>query len=91
MRRSNENDMRARMLRNVMEEGFAVDEARLYLDTHPTSKRAMQYFDKHNEARRRAVAAYEEAYGPLTTNELEATKSGWAWIDPPFPWDGGEE
>lgn len=90
MRMKSKETNRARLLRTVMEEGFAVDEARLYLDTHPDSKKAQSFFDRHNEARRKVVNAYEAAYGPLTTDNLEATKNGWTWIDPPFPWEGDE-
>ena len=89
MRMRSKENSRARLMRTVMEEGFAV-ELGLYLDTHPESKKAQAFFDRHNEARRKAVAAYEELYGPLTTDNLEATKSGWTWIDPPFPWEGDE-
>ena len=53
MRLKSKENSRTRLLRTVMEEGFAVDEARLYLDTHPESKKAQSYFDRHNEARRK--------------------------------------
>ena len=81
---------RERLLKSVMEESFAVDEARLYLDTHPEDKKAQQFFDRHNEARRRAMQEYEQQYGPLLSDNVEASKTGWTWIDPPFPWDGGD-
>ena len=48
MRMRSKETNRARLLRTVMEEGFAVDEARLYLDTHPESKKAQSFFDRHN-------------------------------------------
>ena len=81
---------RERLLRSVMEESFAVDEARLYLDTHPDDKKAQMFFDRHNNARRKAMDEYEQQCGPLLTDNLEACKQGWTWIDPPFPWDGGD-
>lgn len=80
---------RDRLLRNVQAASFAVDEARLYLDTHPNDKKAQIYFDKYNEARKKAMQEFEEQYGPLLTDDIEATKSGWTWIDDPFPWDEG--
>ena len=78
------------LLQDINIVSFVLVELGLYLDTHPESKKAQAFFDRHNEARRKAVAAYEELYGPLTTDNLEATKSGWTWIDPPFPWEGDE-
>ena len=80
---------RDRLLKNVQAASFAVDEARLYLDTHPNDKKAQIYFDKYNEARKKAMQEFEEQYGPLLTDDIEATKSGWTWIDDPFPWDEG--
>ena len=81
---------RERLLRNIQETSFAVDEARLYLDTHPSDKKAQQYFDKYNDMRRKAIQEFEQYYGPMLTDNIEATKTGWTWIDPPFPWDEGE-
>lgn len=84
------NLSREKLMRNVQEESFAVDEARLYLDTHPTDKKAQMFFDRHNQARKKAMELYEQQYGALLTDNLQAEKDGWTWINPPFPWDGGE-
>ena len=46
------NLSRERLMRNVQEESFAVDEARLYLDTHPNDKKPQMFFDRHNQARK---------------------------------------
>ena len=80
---------RERLLRNVQEASFAVDEARLYLDTHPEDERAKVYFDKNNERRRRAMQEFEQQYGALLTDDIDAVKDGWTWIDDPFPWTKG--
>ena len=90
MNHSRNRHSRERLLRNVQEESFAVDEVRLYLDTHPESKQAQAYFDKHNDARRKAIDLYECEYGPLLSDNIEATKTGWTWIDPPMPWGRGD-
>lgn len=78
---------RERLLRNVQEISFAVDEARLYLDTHPDDRKAQLYFDRYNDARRKAIQEFEQSYGPLLTDNIEASKTGWTWINNPFPWD----
>lgn len=78
---------RERLLRNVQEVSFAVDEARLYLDTHPDDRKAQLYFDRYNDARRKAIQEFEQSYGPLLTDNIEASKTGWTWINNPFPWD----
>ena len=84
------NLSRERLMRNVQEESFAVDEARLYLDTHPNNKKAQMFFDRHNQARKKAMDMYEQQYGALLTDNLQAEKDGWTWINQPFPWDRGE-
>ena len=84
------NLSRERLMRNVQEESFAVDEARLYLDTHPNDKKAQMFFDRHNQARKKAMDMYEQQYGALLTDNLQAEKDGWTWINQPFPWDRGE-
>ncbi len=83
------NNSRDRLLRNVQAASFAVDEARLYLDTHPNDKKAQIYFDKYNEARKKAIQEFEEEHGPVLTDNIEATKTGWTWTRDPFPWDEG--
>ena len=83
------NNTRERLLRNVQEASFAVDEARLYLDTHPNDENAKRYFDKYNDARHKAMQAYEQSYGALLTDNIDAVKDGWTWVNDPFPWDEG--
>lgn len=68
----------------VQQTCFAIDEAVLFLDTHPGDKKAMEYFRRAQQRRDTAVADYEKRYGPLTA---AATKSAeWNWIDNPWPW-----
>ncbi len=68
--------------------GFVLDEARLFLDTHPKSQPALDYYRKYSELYRDAVAEYEAACGPLTANS-EASSAGdsWRWIDGGWPWN----
>lgn len=87
----NKKSSRARALLSVQQESFAVDEARLYLDTHPNDEKAKQYFDKHLDARLKAIDEFERNYGPLLTDNISASKCGWHWIDNPMPWDESED
>lgn len=54
-----------KLLQAVYETGFALDEATLYLDTHPNCPMAMQYFQNARRMNRHAMKAYEELNGPL--------------------------
>ncbi|MDO5408104.1 MAG: spore coat protein CotJB [Eubacteriales bacterium] len=75
------------LLRKVYETGFALDDAALYLDTHPTDREAMKYYQCVQQANRDAVQAYERVHGPLMINRVES--EDWSWNDAPWPWEGG--
>ena len=80
---------RARLLRQVQNHAFALNEAALYLDGHTDNEKALAYFDKQRELWMQAVADYEEAFGPLTQNSKASTAGGsWSWVDGPWPWEG---
>ena len=51
-----------RLLQNVYETGFALDEATLYLDTHPKCPMAMQYFQNARRMNEQAIRAFEQDY-----------------------------
>lgn len=76
-----------KLLQAVYETGFALDEATLYLDTHPNCSMAMQYFQNARRMNRQAMKAYEEVNGPLQV--ADADSNNWNWINGPWPWEGG--
>lgn len=76
-----------KLLQDVYESGFALDEATLYLDTHPKCPKAMQYFQNARRMNQQAIRAYEEANGPLFVSNQEEKQ--WKWIQGPWPWEGG--
>ena len=76
-----------KLLQAVYEAGFALDEATLYLDTHPDCPMAMQYFQNARRMNRQAMKSYEEVNGPLQV--ADADFINWNWINGPWPWEGG--
>lgn len=78
-----------RLMRRVQSCSFALVEANLYLDTHPTCREGLEYFKKHKEEYEQAVKAYEDKYGPLTARASDSDRR-WAWVSEPFPWERGE-
>lgn len=80
--------------KNLMEaiyaNGFAADEARLFLDTHPNDPAALQYYNQKIKLYHQAVAHYEEKYGPIRPENGGAGGS-WQWAITPWPWEGGDE
>ncbi len=82
---NNNCNMRQKLLRKVQQHGFAMLEAGLFLDGHPTCTRALQYFEKHRNTYMESVAEYEKAFGPI--NMKNNTCSAWNWIQGPWPWE----
>lgn len=67
---------------------FAVDDAKLFLNTHPCDSEALQYFEEFKEQREKALKEYARCYGPLTIDTVEPCDR-WKWIDEPWPWQEG--
>ena len=69
---------------------FVVDDTKLFLDTHPHHKEALEYFHKYNQLRNEALKEYATYYGPLTLETATASCSDrWNWINEPWPWQEG--
>lgn len=78
-----------RAMRKVQAATFALVEANLYLDSHPTCPNGLEYFEEHKKEYNKAVKEYEEKYGPLTAATSNNNKK-WEWVLTPFPWERGE-
>ena len=65
---------------------FAVDDVKLFLDTHPCDATALAQYGQMRDMRLNAVNAYNAQYGPLTTDAVNANNR-WAWVDNPWPWE----
>jgi len=64
---------------------FQLKEAELFLDTHPDSSDAVAYYQRVRREAGEAIAAYEEAVGPLSA--AHGVKDGkWVWDECPWPW-----
>lgn len=69
---------------------FAVNEANLFLDTHPFDENALAYFQKYRELRVEAVKEYAKYYAPLAIDYATSEKTPWSWANEPWPWEGVE-
>lgn len=78
---------REQLMRRINESSFAVNEAVLFLDTHPDCEEALRYYREVSEMRTNAVNAYQRQFGPLTSND--AAGNSWTWINGKWPWEGG--
>ena len=81
--------MRDRALENLMALGFALDDALLYLDTHPQDAAALEYYQAQQAAYQAARQTYMACYGPLQQSEVPADGT-FMWVETPWPWEGEE-
>ena len=58
---------------------FAVDDVKLFLDTHPENQKALEYFQKYKEKRIEA----------LKVDTVSENSDCWNWINEPWPWQEG--
>ncbi len=79
---------RKQLMHEINVASFTVDEAVLFLDTHPDDSKAMAYYQEWSEKRRDLVRTYEKQFGPLT-NDSVADTDKFSWLDEPWPWEGG--
>lgn len=77
---------REREMKKVMGYFFAAHDLALYLNTHPTDKRALTMHAEVAAKAKEAAAEFEKKYGPLTPNNCTSTER-WCWIDSPWPWE----
>ena len=83
---------KCRLMQVIYETGFALDDAALYLDTHPTCQNGLSLFKELLQRRLDLLAEYAEKYNPLTqismiTGDPETSEYGWG--EGPAPWEGG--
>ena len=76
------------LLRDIGIVSFVVIELTLYLDTHPTDRSAMEYFNHYRNIRNQMTKEFSTKYYPLTTDMTECGKD-WKWGAAPLPWEGG--
>ena len=81
---------RKELLNHINQVSFAVDDVKLYLDTHPCDQQALVYFQEYSRMRNKALKEYAAQYGPLTIDTAaESWTDRWNWINEPWPWQEG--
>lgn len=72
------------LLRKVQELSFAKVETELYLDTHPESAQALNYYKKILEELDTVMTEYQNKYGPLFAEGVIGDR--WTWVEGAWPW-----
>lgn len=80
------NSCAAKVKRELDQLSFAMDELRLFLDTHPEDKAALAASDEVRARRSAIVKQYERLAGPVNFYEAGGTRS-WNWLRAPWPWE----
>ncbi|MBR7132230.1 MAG: spore coat protein CotJB [Clostridia bacterium] len=79
---------KSELKRKIFELDFAIHELVLFLNSHPTSKKAMQLLDEYRDKRRECIAAYEERFGEYIVHADDTPASAcWKWLEGPWPWE----
>ena len=74
------------LLQQIDQYSFAVDDVKLFLDTHPHDEEALAYFRRYSALRKKALQAYTQRYGALSMDTAKGDR--WDWVDTPWPWEG---
>ncbi len=76
----------AKAARELGQLSFAMDDLRLFLDTHPEDKAALAASDEVRMRRDAAVKQYERLVGPVNFYQAGGTRT-WNWLRTPWPWE----
>jgi spore coat protein JB len=76
------------LLDTIDKVSFAMDDTRLFLDTHPDCSEAKAFFKKMEKIRREAIHDYENNFGPMLAYQTsDASDEVWSWNEGPLPWN----
>ena len=76
--------------RELAQLSFAMDDLRLFLDTHPCDKAALAAHEEVRARRGIAVKQYERLIGPVNVYDAGGTCT-WNWTCAPWPWETEDE
>ena len=86
---SEKRPCREELLQWINVVSFAVDDVKLFLDTHHCDEEALEFFHEFKKQRVQALKEYAKYYGPLTLDTASTESDHWCWIHEPWPWQEG--
>lgn len=78
---------RESLMRRLQVESFAMYDTLLYLDTHPTDQKALEYYHRIVDMNEETMNQYIQRFGPIDATDVISTDR-WTWVDTPWPWEG---
>ena len=79
-----DNQTKASLMKKVQQLSFAKLETELYLDTHPESREALNYYKDILGRLDEAMTEYQNKYGPLFAEGVVGDR--WTWVEGQWPW-----
>ena len=76
-----------RLMNQIYETGFVIDDVLLYLDTHPCDKEALAFYEAYRKLYAKLVKDYTIHFGPLSVDQVDITNNEWSWVKTPWPWE----
>lgn len=86
---------RMKLLKEIDQVSFMVNDLTLYLDTHPAEKEALECFSEAMKRRKELLKEYAREFEPLTVDcvcpdaNQRMGQNHFSWTDGPLPWEGG--
>lgn len=79
---------KAELKKRIYEYDFALHELNLFLNSHPTNKKAMELLAEYRRGRAALVAEYTARFGQYIVCPSDVPVSGcWEWLKGPWPWE----
>ncbi len=73
-------------IQELEELSFALDELRLFLDTHPQNAAALDFYNQVQRQREASMMNAQARFGPLAFYQ-KTSPTSWEWVEQPFPWE----
>lgn len=77
------------LMKKIQGLSFALDEAQLYLDTHPDCSMALSFYKETLEELDALMTEYQNKYGPIFAEGVVGDR--WSWVDEKWPWQAESE
>lgn len=77
---------RKKLLKELMEYDFTLQELILFLDTHPNDCAALDMYHDIQAKCEQTKARYEQYFGALCPSKVKDTDQ-WTWTRGPWPWE----
>lgn len=83
-----ENMSKCQLMEHLQVVSFAIDDLRLFIDTHPNCKDAIDCISELMALRHNIMKMYTKKFGPIYSYMVD-TNNCWDWNLAPLPWQKG--